>query len=374
MAANKNHKFMEKLMALEGAVQERRDPHQYVVRSPSPSLNQMFGNGWGLPAGYSMVLFGPPKGGKSIICNAMAGQLMRDDPEAFVIKFNTEFREEGQLTEDQQRLWGIDPERYIAYETNRPDQIFDRIEKEFAALADEGMKLKLVIIDSVTQIQGRRGMNADTIMTQQIGDNALTIQEGLKRILPVQRKVGFALILTAHIRAQMDMVEQMRGNKFRPAVSFGTQHHCEYSMWVEPNRSAEGKVDELKQKFVSEEVKDLADKGEKLGHKIKVKMVDSSMGPKERNGEFTLDYHKGIVNTHEEVFRLGKGWNVIDRPNNQTYAYGGKDYRGKPAILEALKNDPALCEAILADVRKKDLAGDLTAGAATVTDEEESSD
>jgi len=371
--ATKNQRIMEKLMALDGAVAERKDPHLYVVRSPSPSLNHTFGNGWGLPGGYSMVLYGPPKGGKSVICNAMAGQLMKDDPDAWVVKFNTEFRETGQLSDDQMHMWGIDPDRYIAYETNRPDQIFDRIEKEFAALADEGMKLKLVIVDSVTQIQGRRGMNADTIMTQQIGDNALTIQEGLKRILPIQRKMGFALILTSHIRAQMDIAEQMRGNKFRPALSFGSLHVAEYAMWVEPNRSAEGKVDELKQKFISEEVKDLADKGEKLAHKIKVKMVDSSMGPKERNGEFTLDYHRGIINTHEEVFRLGKGWNVISKPNNLTYSYGGKDYRGKPAILEVLKNDPNLCEAILMDVRKKDLEGKFTVGGG-ISDDEESSD
>jgi RecA/RadA recombinase len=364
MANKKN--FMAKLMQLSGAVAERRDPHAYVIRSPSPSLNFTFGHGQGLPAGYSMVLYGPPKGGKSVICNAMIGQLQKDDPEAMVIKFNTEFREEGQLTDDQAKLWGIDPSRYLAYETNRPDEIFDRIEKDFAALVEEGMKLKLVIIDSITQIQGRRAMNADTIMTQQIGDNALTIQEGLRRILPVQRKCGFGLLLTAHIRAQMDQVEQMRGNKYRPAISFGCQHHCEYSMWVEPNRSKDGKEDLLGKTFINEEVENMNGKGEKMGHKIKVRMVDSSMGPKERSGEFTLDYHKGIVSTHEEVFQLGVGFNVIAKPNLQTYSYNGKDYRGKPAILEALRTDNALCESILTELRRRDLAGEISGELAAI--------
>lgn len=368
MADNKNKKIMEKLMGLHGAVTGSRDVHGYVVRSPSPSLNFTFGNAHGLPAGYSMTLYGPPKGGKSVICNAMAGQLMKDDPDAWVIKFNTEFREQGQLDEKQIQLWGIDPNRYLAYETNRPDEIFDRIEKDFMALRqDLGMKLKLVIIDSLTQIQGRRGMNADTIMTQQIGDNALTIQEGLKRILPIQREMGFGLILTSHIRAQMDQLEQMRGNKFRPAISFGTQHHAEYSMWVEPNRNKEGREDLSGNSFVNEGVEDTAGKGEKFGHKIKVKMVDSSMGPKERNGEFTLDYHRGIVNTHEEVFRLGVGYNIIAKPNNVTYSYQGKDYRGKPALLEALKADPVLCESIITELRRQDLAGTL--GIPTVVEE-----
>jgi hypothetical protein len=221
------------------------------------------------------------------------------------------------------------------------------------------MKLKLVVIDSVTQIQGRRGMNADTIMTQQIGDNALTIQEGLKRILPIQRKIGFALVLTAHIRAQMDMAEQMRGNKFRAAISFGTQHHSEYSMWVEPNRSKEGREDLLGNKFLSESVEDLNGRGEKMAHKIRVKMMDSSMGPKERSGEFTLDYHRGIVNVHEEVFRLGVGMDIIRKPNNLTYSFGGKDWRGKPAMLEALRTDPKLCEDIMAELKRRDMAGEI---------------
>lgn len=356
--AKKN--FMNRLMALSGAVTERKDPHSYVIRSPSPSLNFTFGNGQGLPAGYSMVLYGPPKGGKSVVLNAMIGQLHRDDPEAWAIKFNTEFRETGQLTSEQAAMWGIDLDRYVAYETNRPDEIFDRIERDFAAMADEGMKLKLVGIDSITSIQGRRGMNADTVMTQQIGDNAATLQEGLRRILPVQRKVGFGLVLVSQIRAQMDQLEQMRGNKFRPAIAFGTQHHCEYSMWVEQNRSKDGKADLLGNTFINEEVENTNGKGEKMGHKISIKMVDSSMGPKERSGEFTFDYHKGIVSTHEEVFLIGVGFNVIARPNLQTYSFDGKDYRGKPAILEALRTDEALCEKILTELRRRDLAGETT--------------
>lgn len=357
-----NKKIMEKLMKLSG-VATPKDIHTDVIRSPSPSLNFTFGNGHGLPVGSTMTLYGPPKGGKSVVSNAMIGQLHKDDPDAWAVKFNTEFREAGQLTNEHMTMWGIDPERYICFETNRPDEIFDRIEKELAALVQDGMKLKLVVIDSLTEIQGRRSMNADTIMTQQIGDNALTYQEGLKRILPIQRRLGFAVILTSHVRAQMDVVEQMRGNKLRPATSFGAQHHSEYSLYVEPNRSKEGKSDLLGNLFENDQVEDLSGKAEKMGHKIRVKMTDSSFGPKERVGEFTLDYRKGIINIHEEVFRLGVGWNVIVKPNNVTYGFGGKEYRGKPAMLEALRIDEKLQEEVLTELRRRDRAGEYGEGA-----------
>jgi hypothetical protein len=362
MAPN-NAKIMEKLLGMSGAVKERRNVHDYVIRSPSPSLNFCFGKGWGLPAGFTLQLAGLPKGGKTVITNSMIGQLHQDDPDAFAIKFDTEFRENGQLGEEELRMWGIDPERYVCFQTNRPDEIFDRIETDFLALVQEKqMNLKLVVLDSTSQIQGRRGMNADSIMTQQIGDNALTIQEGLKRVLHVQRKIGFGMILTTHVRAQLDQLEVKRGNKVRIGSSYGQQHVAEYTMMVEPNRNAEGRTDMEGHSFYDERVEGIDGKGSKTGHRIRVKMTDSSMGPKERTGEFTLDYTHGIINTHEEVFKLGTGYNVIARPNQLTYSFAGKDWKGKPAMVDALKNDPNLCKEVLAELKRRDWANELTAG------------
>ena len=364
MSNPKNKKFMEKLLKLEGAVRESRNPHLNVIQSPSPALNFTFGNGQGLPRGYSMLLYGPPRGGKSVICNAMAGQLHRDNPEAWVVKFNTEFREGGQTDDSQKAIYGIDPDRYIGYEVNQPDFIFDRIEKELAAMVQDGMDLGLVIIDSLNGVQGRRSMNADSIMTQQIGDNALTIQEGLKRILPVQRKCNFGLIVTSHIRAQMDtktggssIVHTSHTTAIRPAVSYGTQHHCEYYMYVAPAGGAESKVDGYGKKFEDETVSDMRGNAERTGHKIRVKITDNSVGPKGREGVFTLDYHKGIVNIEEEVLELGLARGIIEKPNNVMYGFGGREWKGYEAMLTAIREDPEMARAILAELKRRDMAG-----------------
>jgi len=364
MSDKNNKKFRERLLKLSGAVTEAVNIHANVIDSPSPSLNSTFGNGHGLPRGYSLLLYGPPRGGKSIICNAMAGKLHSDNPESFVVKFNTEFREKGQTDKSQQKVWGIDPDRLISYEVNQPDEIFDRIEKEIAANVQDGMDLGLVIIDSVNQIQGRRGMAAESVMTQQIGDNALTIQEGLRRILPVQRRCNFGLILTSHIRAQMDTktggsatVFQSHTTAVRPAVSFGTQHHCEYYMYVSPAGGAENKTDALGKAFKDEEIMDAEGNAEKTGHKIRCRMMDSSIGPKGREGIFTLDYHKGIINVHEEVFKLGTNRGIINRPNQVMYEFDGKEWKGKDAMLTALRDDPVLQQKILQELRRRDMAG-----------------
>src|SRR5271156_5321432 len=125
MSSPKSKKAFSSLLELEGAVTEYRNPHLDIIRSGSPSLNFTFGNGHGLPAGFSLLLWGPPKGGKSLVSNSMIGQLHQDDPEAYVVKFNTEQREIGQLSPAQMKNWGIDRERYLAYQVNSPDLIYD---------------------------------------------------------------------------------------------------------------------------------------------------------------------------------------------------------------------------------------------------------
>ncbi len=349
--------WLSSLQKIDGAVIDNYNPHKHVIRFPSPSVNFAFGNGHGLPYGFTLVCAGPPKGGKTVLCNAAIGQLHQDDPDAFAIKFDTEFREQGQLTDEQAKLWGIDRDRYMCFSINTPAGVFDAIEQKVAALCQEGLPLKLVIVDSITGIQGRRAMNADSIDVQQIGDLALTLQEGFKRILPVQRKHKFAMILTCHVRAEMDQLEVKRGNKVKMALPFGVAHYAEYFMFVEPNRNKEGRTDLSGKEFRDESVADMAGNSEQTGHKIKIKIKDSSIGPKNRVGEFTLDYDRGIVNKHEEAYVLGVGRGIIQRPNAAAHVYGDLKWVGKPAMLEALEKDPKLCEKILADVFASDVPG-----------------
>lgn len=351
------NKWLSKLSKLEGAVNDRSDPHKKVVRTTSPSLNYMFGKGHGLPRGYSWALGGLPKGGKSLISHMMVGQFMKDYPEANVIKFNTELREKVQATaEELENVWGYDLERYQAYEVNSPMMIFDRIEQDIAAQCQDGMDLGLIVIDSMDGIQGRRSMNSDTVETQQIGDWAQTIGDGLKRILPVQRKYNIAVLATVQVRAELDMLEQKRGNKFKMKMPKSMEHWAEYFGFVEPNRNVEGRTAMDGSEFRDGEVNSGLDEknGEQTGHKIKVRMKDSSCGPKGRLAEFTLDYVKGIINTHEEVYKLATNLGVIERPNNVTHVFAGQEYRGKPAILAALQESPELADTVMAQVYAKD--------------------
>lgn len=355
------NKWMSMLDELPGAVDLSVDPYKEGIRSPSPSVNFIFGRTHLIPFGSSVIFWGPPKGGKSLICNLIVGQLHKDYPDAIALKYNTELREHFQMDRGG-GLFGIDPTRYRGFNTNRPEEIFDKIEMDVAAMCEKGAPIKLVVIDSITDILGRRASNADSVLQQQIGDDAATQTAGLKRIRSVLRKHGIALLMVAQERAELDPVQIMRHKKTKMAGAFYLQHFAEYFVYVSPNEAAEGRADIMGVKFENEGLKDVMGNSETSALKIKVQMKESSVGIAKRMGEMTFDKLQGLINVHEEVFRLGIARGVIERPNNTSYILKnwteeGKEakWTGKENFLTHLKANSDLQEEIIKRVRAKDL-------------------
>lgn len=365
-------KHMAQLMKMDGAVSERKNRFGNVLRSGSPSVDFTYGRGHGLPFGYTTVMYGPPKAGKSVLSHLMIGSLHQMDPEAIAVKFDSEYRADGQLDTPSLALFGVDDQRLLLCENNTASGVFDQIEKNIAAVCENGGKVRLIIIDSVSSIQGNRELNLDSIEKVTIGDHAQTIQRGLKRILPVIRKFDIALVLITQIRAEMDTTEQMRGNKFKMQASFGLQHMAEYFMAVEENKTKDGRTDIHGNALIDESVEDLGGRGEVTGTKIRVRMRENSMGPKGRTGEFTFNFGKGLVNQYEEVFKLGTGRGIVNRPNQLTYEFQGQTWKGKDAFIGALKESPALQEAIITELKARDNRGDFAALDAQLAKEVES--
>ena len=336
---------LNSLRKLTGAVDQEYDPlaPDNCLRSSSPSVNWVFGHkGHGLPLGYGMILYGPPKGGKSILCNDFIGTLHRTDPTAETVTFNTELRGQLQANADQMRLWGIDPERHITFDVNEPENIFDRIEKDLVAYNQKGGNIKLIIIDSLSNIRGRRSLNATTVNQQQIGDQALTLKDGLERIVPALRRNKIALILTAHVRAELDPHQQMRGKMVKMQSAWATKHLAEFFVYVERNETVKGRESLTGEKFVNDSIEDFSGKNEIMAHKIRVRMDDSSVNGRKRAGEFTLHYNKGLINKHEEIFLLGKALGLITNPKQGSYQIGEESWRGVASVVQAIKENPEL--------------------------------
>lgn len=375
-AKSRLKKFTEQIRKDYTSILDREPINIYkdVIKTGSPSVNFCFGNGHGLPYGYSAVLWGPPKAGKTLLLNSMIGWLHQTDPNAVVFKINTEFREDIQGREEQLRMWGIDPDRYLCIETSHPKDIFDIIEKEIPALIEDGISVRLLAIDSILGIQGKQAQESSD--KQPLGDVAKTIQEGLKRILPIQRKHKIAVVLTAQTRDDIALSPYV---STYGTVKFGTQmlkmqgswalkHYCEYFCCVMQDNTKEGKMDLLGNELFHDSLKDGGGNRERTGHRIKFLMTDSSCSAKGRAGSFLVDYRKGIINIHEEIFVLGVNQGIIDHPNQSIYQYKEKKWKGKAETLHALANDPLLQTEILEELQQRDQKGEFRQKESHLTD------
>jgi RecA/RadA recombinase len=354
------NKFAAKLRNLENAVTERFDPwaSDNLLRSSSPSLNWLWGKNHGIPLGYTTLAWGEQKAGKSVLGYDLVGDMHKRWPDSLAIKFDTEFRDDGQLDEDHAKAYGIDLDRYIPFQTNKPEKVFDLINNDVLDIIQQGGNVKLIIIDSISMLMGRRTAVQKSVSKFQIGDHAMTLQIGLQSMREMLFKNRIHLYLTAHARDEMDQAEIMRGNKKKPAAAMAVKHLCEFILNVERNVTKDGRVDELGNKLVDESKADMSgskeDSFERTGHKIRFWLSGNTLGPANRVAETTFDYNKGFINQHEEVFNLGKNWGVIERPNAKTYKIGSETFNGKPATLAALASRPDLQKIVLAGLLERE--------------------
>lgn len=345
------NKWLKQLKAYDDAVDPDYDSYapENSLYTPSPYFNWIFANkAAGIPKNASLLLFSEQKAGKSLAIYSMVLEMQRRDPEGIAIIFNTELR--GQL---QGGVFPeIDQDRMIIYDTNSPKEIFDRVENDIRAMVQDGMPLRLLAVDSLSNIQGVKRENAESATDHLVGDHALTIQIGLSKLVPFCKRNKILLIATSQMRGNLDAGKY--GPKEKMEASWAVKHAFEYFVSLKRAGAAEDKAD-IEGKTFEDDVKDARDNKLLTGHKIYVKMEASSLGPQGRSGVFTMDYEKGIVNQHEEIFFLGKSTGVIKtESNNRVFVYGDKKYIGKKEMAFAIRDDKKLAEAILNEVKSLD--------------------
>jgi RecA/RadA recombinase len=316
------------------------------IKTPSPYVNWVFANkAHAIPKGSGVLLFSEPKAGKSLFAQSIVAQLHKDDPQAIAMYFSTEYKAKYQ----KGFFEGIDPDRIFMYDTSDPRDIFDFLANDVQAMVQDGMPLRLVVIDSITAIGGIKAEDR-SVADHLIGDKALTITRGLDRIIPFFKKNNITYITVAQVRMN---IGAMHGPDIKAAVPKACEHNHEYFISVKRAGSADDKKDITGTSFENE-IKDARGNKTLTGHKIYVKMEQNSVGPAGRSAKITLDYKKGFINQNEEIFELGVNTGVINRPNNVTYEYNGQSYKGKAAMAAAIANDPALAEEIVERVKLMD--------------------
>jgi len=347
-------KWKKQLRAYEDAVDFEYDAFlpDNCLYSPSPYFNWIFANkSHGIPKG-STVLFGSkPKSGKSLLIQALIGEMHQSDPEGEAIIFNTEqrgFLQNGVFP-------SVDEDRVTIYDTNRPEDIGDRFERDILPMIQDGFPLRYVAIDSLNRVAGTKALAEDRSVNEHLmGDKALTLQRVLEKIVPITRRNKIVLIGTCQIRANFDA--GAHGPKEKLGINWDTKHTFDYFISAERAGSADDKKDILGRELVDESIKDARGNKDITGHKIYVKMLESSVGTPGRAGVITFDYKKGIINQFEELFELGKSTGFIKAAPGKksgTYLVGDKEVYGKANAAEHML-DPKLAAAVVEHAKNLD--------------------
>lgn len=353
------NKWLKQLRAYEDAVDYEYDSFapENCLYTPSPYFNWIFANkSHGAPKNASILFFSEMKAGKSLSIYSMILEMQRrdkagklkDDERGQAIIFNTEHR--GQLQHDV--FPEIDKDYMTIYDTSSPAEIFDRVETDIRAMVQDGFPLRILAIDSLTQIMGVKRQDADSATKHLVGDHALTVQIGLSKLVPFCKRNKILLIATSQMRGNLDAGTY--GPKEKMEASWAAKHAFEYFISLKRAGSADDKTD-IEGKTFEEETKDARDNKLLTGHKIYAKMEGNSIGPQGRAGVFTMDYEKGIVNQHEEIFWLGKNTGVIKtESNNRVFVYNDQKFVGKKEMALAIRDNPKLANAILEEIKKLD--------------------
>lgn len=345
------NKWLKQLRAYDDAVDPEYDSYapEHCLYTPSPYFNWIFANkSHGIPKNASVLFFSEQKAGKSLSIYSIVLEMQRRDPEGIAIIFNTELR--GAL---QAKVFPeLDHSRMIVYDTNLPAEIFDRVENDIKAMVQDGMPLRILAIDSISNIMGVKRADAESATDHLVGDHALTVQIGLSKLVPFCKRNKIMLIGTSQMRGNLDAGKY--GPKEKAEASWAVKHAFEYFVSLKRAGAAEDKAD-LEGKTFEDDIKDARDNKILTGHKIFVKMEGSSLGPQGRSGVFTMDYDRGIINQHEEIFWLGKNTGVLKaESNNRIYVFGDQRWDGKKECALAIRDNPKLAAQILEQIKKLD--------------------
>lgn len=347
------NKWLADLRKLDSAVDIEYDSFapENCLYTPSPYLNWITANkSNGFPKNSTVLFFSEPKSGKSFLCLSMIAHMQSADKEGIAVYVSTEHRGQLQAT----NFPGIDQDRLLIVDSSDPVEIFDELlDQNLKPKVQDGMPLRMIVLDSVTGIKGVKRKHAETIEQHLIGDQALTVGNALANLIPWSKRNKILLIGTAQMRANID--SNPYAEKTKMQASFAVKHAFEYFISVKRANAADDKVDIEGKTFEDEEVKDARGNKVLSGHKIYVKNEASSLGSAGRSGVFTLSYDKGIINQHEEIFWLGKNTGVIKtESNNRIYVYDGKKYTGKKEMALAIRDDKKLANSILSEVIQLD--------------------
>lgn len=330
--------FYSKIKRMHGASVAKDLPSAKsdLLYLPTPSLNWAIGGG--LAYGKVFCTYGPEQSGKTLIAILAIASMHATDPDAWAVWYDAEFS----FNKEYAGRLGVDLNRLIVVSSNQPEHIFDAFTKDVVSLIQEGMKVRIMVVDSVKSVRGPREADTDSVTDHVIGDMSGLLNKAFRKLVPVLRQYGVLAILVQQVNEEMDQMKQMQGFKWRVPSGQALKHYSDYMVLVE-------KVENKASRLFDETHEVLNKMPVQVGHKIRCKVTKNRMGVPSLAAEFQLKYGVGVINIPQEIAELAVNFGVVEHAKGSTlYKFGNDKAVGFAKFVELVGSKPELQRQLMA--------------------------
>ncbi|MDQ7038939.1 MAG: recombinase RecA [Aquificota bacterium] len=300
------------IMPLKAAEKVKVD----VIPTGSISLDMATGIG-GIPRGRIVEIFGVESSGKTTLALHVIAEAQRRGGVAVFIDA------EHALDPKYARNLGVDVENLYISQPDYGEQALEIAE----SLINSGA-VDVIVVDSVAALVPKDELEGD-MGEAQVGKQARLMSQALRKLKGIVHKSNTALIFINQIREKIGV---MFGN---PETTPGGRALKFFSdMRLEVRRLG-----------------DVKEGNEKVGYRVKVRVVKNKLAPPFREAEFDMIYGEGICKPCD-LIDVATDLGVLTK-SGSWYSYGDQRLgQGKEQVRRYLKENPELAEEIERKVRE----------------------
>ncbi|RUM57041.1 MAG: recombinase RecA [Persephonella sp.] len=287
-----------------------------TIPSGSISLDIATGIG-GIPRGRITEIYGPESSGKTTLTLHVIAEAQKKGGKAVFIDAEHAFDPK------YAKAIGVKLEDLIISQPDYGEQALEIAE----TLIRSGV-IDVVVIDSVAALVPRAELEGD-IEDFNVGLHARLMSKAMRLLKGVVNKSNTALILINQIREKVGV---MFGNPETTTGGRAIKFFADMRLEVRK--------------------KDIKDAGEKVGNRVKVKVVKNKLAPPFKEAEFDVIYGRGI-SKEGELLDLGEKIGIIKK-SGAWYSYGDmKLGQGKEKAREFLLQNKEIADEIEKQIKEK---------------------
>lgn len=288
-----------------------------VIPTGSLSLDIATGIG-GIPRGRIIELFGVESSGKTTIALHIIAEAQKKGGIAVFIDA------EHALDPKYAKRLGVNIDNLYISQPDYGEQALEIAE----SLINSGA-VDVIVVDSVAALVPRDELEGD-MGDAQVGKQARLMSQALRKLKGAVHKSNTSLIFINQVREKIGI---MFGN---PETTPGGRALKFFSdMRIEVRRAG-----------------DVKEGNDKVGYKVKTKVVKNKLAPPFQEAEFEVIYGEGICRLCELIDLAGKVG--ILTKSGSWYSYGDKRIgQGREQVKSFLKDNPEIAEAIEQKIKEE---------------------